>query len=207
MKNIIIAGAGGFGREAYYLIKAINKAAPKWHFKGYINDIPVDLHKFKIDAEVLGTIRDWQPSDDEVFAIGISSPKGKEKVVEILKSKGAHFASLIHPLAQINETAELGEGCMVSGGSSIGDCSRIGNFVSIAGSMIGQDVVIGDFSTTTGFSNVPTAKLGKRVFVGSQAVVLNDVGDDAYICAGSVVLKKVKNGEHVFGVPAKRLNF
>ena len=33
------------------------------------------------------------------------------------------------------------------------------------------------------------------------------VGDDAYICAGSIVFSKVKAGTKVFGNPAKRMDF
>lgn len=209
MKKIIIAGAGGFGREAYFLIKEINKIEPQWSFKGFLNDIPVDLKAHNINEKVIGTIKDWQPSDDEVFVMGVSSPQGKEKIAKTLKSKGATFATLIHPHALIVETAKIGEGCIIGGRSSIGDNAQLGDFVHIAGSMIGQDSIIGDYSTTTGFTNIASASIGKRVFVGSHAVVLNNitVEDDAFICAGSIVFSKVKAGTKVFGNPAKRIKF
>lgn len=208
MKDLIIAGAGGFGREAFALAKKINAIEPQWNIKGFINDIPDALDGIKIDAKIIGTIRDWQPSDNEVFVVGISNPSGKEKVANILKSKGAQFATLISPTANIGDYVEIGEGCVIGSRSSIGSCAKIGNFVHIAGSMIGLDSVIGDYTTTTGFSNIASAKIGKRVFVGSHAVVLNNltVGDDAYICAGSIVFSKVKPGTKVFGCPAKKID-
>ena len=45
----------------------------------------------------------------------------------------------------------------------------------------------------------------KRVFVGSHAVIMNKrrLGDDAYVCAGSIVFNNVKSGVKVFGNPAK----
>ena len=209
MKDIIIVGAGGFGREAYYLIKAINAVKPTWNIKGFINDIPVDLTAKKIDVPILGTIKDWVPAENEVFAMGISSPSGKEKVAAILKPKGAQFVTLIHPAAMVIETAVMGEGCIIGGRSSVGDCAVLGNFVNIAGSMVGQDAEIGDFSTTTGYVNVTNAKLGKRVFVGSHAVILNGrkIGDDAFVCAGSIVFANVKPGLKVWGNPAKRVDW
>ena len=87
MKDLIIAGAGGFGREAYELAKRINAIEPRWNIKGFINDIPDALDGEKIDAKIIGTIKDWQPSEKELFVIGISTPKGKEKVAGILKAK------------------------------------------------------------------------------------------------------------------------
>ena len=208
MKNIIIVGAGGFGREAYYLIKAINAVKPTWNIKGFINDIPVDLKAKKIDVPILGTIKDWQPSENEVFAMGISSPAGKMKVAGILKAKGAKFATLISPRAHVDDDADLGEGCVISGGS-VGACAILGDFVNIAGSMVGMDAEIGDFSTTTGYANVTNAKLGKRVFVGSHAVILNGrrIGDDSFVCAGSIVFHNVKPGQKVWGNPARQVDW
>lgn len=208
-KDLIIVGAGDFGREAYQLAKTINKINPQWNIKGFINDIPDALDGIKIDAKIIGTIKDWNPSENEVFVLGIASPSGKEKVVKILKSKGAHFETLIHPAALIGDYVEFGEGCVVGGRSSVGSCSKIGNFVHIAGSMVGQDAEIGDFSTTTGFANLTNSKIGKGVFVGSHAVVMNKlkVGDGAFICVGSIVVSNVKPGTKVFGNPAKKLDF
>lgn len=209
MKDLIIVGAGGFGREAYGLAKRINKENLQWNIKGFINDIPDALDGIKIDIGIIGTIKDWIPSENEVFVLGIASPEGKEKVSNLLKSKGAKFISLIHPTAIVGDYVELGEGCVISGGSSIGSCAKIGNFVHIAASMVGQDAEIGDFSTTTGFANITNAKLGKKVFVGSHAVIMNKlkVGDGAFVCAGSIVFSNVKPGMKVFGCPAKKFRF
>ena len=209
MKDLIIAGAGGFGREALAIAKTINKIEQRWNIKGFINDIPDALDGVKCSHQIIGTIVDWEPSENEVFVIGISSPTGKEKVAGILKAKGARFVTLIHPAALVSDEAIIGEGCIISGRSSIGGCAKIGDFVHIAGSMVGQDAVIGDYSTTTGFANITDAILGKRVFVGSHAVILNKlkVGDDAFVCAGSIVFTNVKAGTKVFGNPAKRMKY
>lgn len=209
MKKIIIVGAGGFGREAYYLIQAINDVEPLYEVIGFLDDNSNALEGKKIDCPILGSVNEWKPSEDEVYAMGIASPKTKEKVANILVNKGANFVTLIHPAALVNKDAIIGTGCVVGGRSSVGALTRVGDFVHIAGSMVGQDGLIDDYSTTTGFANITNAKLGKRVFVGSHAVVLNGikVGDDAYICAGSIVFSKVKAGTKVFGNPAKRMDF
>ena len=203
MKDLIIVCAGGFGREVYYMAKQIGE----WNIKGFIDDNVHALDGVNITLPIIGTIRDWMPSENEVFALGVSTPKTKEVIVNIMKAKGAKFETLIAPHSRIIETTTIGEGCIISG--SVGDCVKIGNFVNIMGSMIGQDSEIGDFSTTTGYTNIASAKLGKRVFVGSHAVVLNGkkVGDDAFICAGSICFSNVKSGTKVFGNPAKKMDF
>ncbi len=208
MKDLIIAGAGGFGREALALAKTLNSIEPQWNIRGFINDVPDALDGVKCSHGIIGTIKDWQPSDNEVFVMGVSSPAGKEKIAGILKAKGARFVTLVHPLALVSEYVTMGEGCIINGRSSIGDNAVLGDFVNLAGSMVGQDAVIGDFSTLTGYVNITDAKLGKRVFVGSHAVILNrrKIGDDAYVCAGSIVLNNVKPGIKVFGNPAKKFD-
>lgn len=205
MKKLIIVGAGGFGIEAYYLAKSINKKSPTWDILGFLSDVPDVLSGHKIDVPIIGTIQDWEPSDDEYFVIAISSSNAKERLYNHLKSKGAKFAVLIAPTALVCPTAEIGEGTVITGYSTVGDEASIGKCVHIAGSMVGAHAEIGDFSTTTGFANITNAKLGKRVFVGSHAVILNNisVGDDAFVCAGSIVFSKVKPGKKVFGNPAK----
>ena len=202
MKDLVIVCAGGFGREVYYIAKALGR----WNIKGFIDDNPHALDGVNIALPIIGTIRDWMPSDNEVFVLGVSNPKTKEVLVNLMKGKGAVFETLIAPYARVNETAKIGEGCIITG--SVGDCVNIGNFVNVMGSMIGQDSTIDDYSTTTGYTNIVCAYLGKRVFVGSHAVVLNDrkVGDDAFICAGSIVFNNVKAGIKVFGNPAKKID-
>ena len=208
MKDLIIAGAGGFGREALSLAKTLNKIEPTWNIRGFINDIPDALDGVKCSHQIIGTIKDWIPSENEVFVMGVSSPAGKEKIASILKSRGAKFITLIHPYAIVNEYVTMGEGCIINGRSSIGAGAVLGDFVNLAGSLVGQDAIIGDFSTVTGYANITKAHLGKRVFVGSHAVILNKrkVGDDAYVCAGSIVFSNVKPGIKVFGNPAKKFD-
>lgn len=205
MKDLIIVGAGGFGREAYHLAKTIGN----WNIIGFIDDNPNALKGYKCEAKIIGSIKDWTPTENEEFAMGIASPKGKESIANYLKTKGANFVSLIHPRAMVYDTAEIGEGCIIGGMSNIGDCAKLGNFVNVAGSIVGQDSIVGDFSTTTAYVNIASAHIGQRVFIGSHSVILNSkkIGDDAYICAGSVVISNVKPGTKVFGNPAKKIDF
>jgi len=203
MKDLIIVGAGGFGREAYYLAKNLGK----WNIKGFIDDNQIDMTQYKItDANWIGTIKDWHPKDEEVFAMGIASPRAKEKVSELLLERGAQFVTMIGDVARVNPTAEIGIGCIITSGS-IGDCVTIGDFVHVCASMLGQDTIVDDYSTTTAFVNIASKNVGKRCFIGSHSVLLADIGDDVKVCSGSVVFRKVKDGLTVMGNPAKKISF
>ena len=214
MQDVIIVCAGGFGREVYTLIKDINQTArtnkleEPYNVLGFLSDDPHALDGINIDKKIIGPIQEWTPGTSEVYALGISTPKHKETLSNLLKSKGARFISLVSPRLYIPETVEIGEGSIITS-YNMGECVKIGKFVNCAGTMIGNDAVIGDYSTTTGFANITNAILCKRVFVGSHAVIMNKlkIGDDAFICVGSVVFGNVKAGAKVFGCPAKKVDW
>ena len=73
MKDIIIVGAGGFGRELLQWIKDINKVENKWNIKGFIDDNINALSEYMCDYEVIGTISEWEPKKNEMFAISIDN--------------------------------------------------------------------------------------------------------------------------------------
>lgn len=206
IKDLIIVCAGGFGKEAVVVAEQMNEVTPQWNILGFIDDtMEVGTEIFR-GYKIIGSIQDWQPTSGQCFAMGISTPAAKEKLYNLLHERRGKFATLIKPATIVPKETEIGEGCIISGW--IGVNVTLGKCVHIAGSMIGG-ASVGDFSTTTGFANIAGAHLGKRVFVGSHAVILNDkkVGDDAVVCAGSIVFSNVKPKTKVFGNPAKKVDF
>ena len=210
MKKILIVGAGGFGRELLQWIKDINAEKPTWEIGGFLDDNLQALDGVEIDYPVVGTISDWQPKDDEVFALAMGKPQLKRMVVETLKSRGAHFAAVIHPTALVSPFAHYGEGLVMFPYSKLSCNSTVGDFVSILTTPIGHDNEIGDYTMISGGCNiVRNVKIGKDVFVAAGVCIAQDVvvKDGAYIGLGSVVLKDVKAGTKVFGNPARIIPF
>lgn len=213
MKDIIIVCAGSTAQEVYSVLDVINHDAaergqePVYNVLGFIDDNPNAVLADYVTAPILGGIRDWHPMGDEVYTMGNSNPKAKEKLVSILKPRGCRFETIIAPYARVKPYAQVGEGCIITA-FNINNGAKIGDFVNIQGSMIGGQTEIGDYSTTLGFANIAQAKVGKRVYIGSHAVVLGvPVEDDAFVCVGSIVVRKVKAGTKVFGNPAKRVEW
>lgn len=206
MKDLIIVGAGAFGKEALMLAEYINESKPEWNILGFIDDnVGINEEVFR-GYKNIGRITEWIPDENQFFAMGISKPFIKEKIYNIIHDKGGRFATLIRPTTVIPKETVVGEGCII-GQAWIGLNVSLGKCIHVAGSMIGESS-IDDFSTTTGFANIAGATLGKRVFVGSHAVVLNGkkVGDDAIVSAGSIVFSNVKASTTVIGNPAKKIN-
>lgn len=214
MKELIIVGAGSVGVEVYNAVLWINDIAkektgePEYEILGFIDDAYATGKRFVLDnVPVIGTIEDWEPRGQEVYAMAMATPKTKEIVATKLQARGCEFISVILPNAMVSPSVKIGKGCYIASFRLSGE-SVVGDFVNIQGSMVGGTAVIGDYSTTLGFANIANGRLGKRVYVGSQAVVLDvSVGDDATVCVGSIVVKNVKPGTKVFGYPAKRVDW
>lgn len=209
MKDIIIVGAGHLGIDVYYLLEGINKAGGDWNIKGFINDIPLDLSRFQLPVGIIGRIDNWQPSPNEHFAMAIGSPGGKRKVAESLIFRGAQFETLISPSARVNPTATIGLGSIVFFDAVIAPCAKIGKFTCIGNSsIVGMDAFVGDYSNMAAFVNVyQNVKVGRGCQIWSHSIILNSVGENAVVGAGSVVVSKVKPGTKVLGNPAKKIDF
>ena len=74
---------------------------------------------------------------------------------------------------------------------------------------MGHDTVLGPGTTLSGHCDVTGgAKLGRAVFLGSHASITPNVvvGDAARVGAGSIVIRRVRPGKSVFGVPATEIS-
>jgi len=210
MKDIIIVGASGFGREVLRLIENINDVTPTWNVLGFLDDNPKALDGVECEYGIVSSIKEWSPKEEVWLACALAFPKVKLKVVEMLKKRGAQFATLIHPSAVINPRSSIGEGTLITNNSSISDNARVGAFCTILGSGVAHDASVGDYSTLSGKCQLNGhVTVGEMVYMGCGVLVAPSVkiGDGAVVGIGSVVINKVKAGTKVFGTPAKRLNF
>ena len=209
MKKIIIVGASGFGLELLEWIKDINEQAASWEIKGFIDDNLTALEGIKSEYSVIGTIKDWRPAGNEVFACGLAFPDIKIKVVTQLKSKGALFETIIHPSTIIGDNVQIGEGTVIAPRSLLTTNVKVGSFVTFLSSDAGHDSSIGDFSTLSGKCSINGhVEIGQRVYLGNGSLIYpgKKVGDDAFVGIGSVVIGNVKAGTKVFGNPARRID-
>lgn len=207
IKKLIIVGAGGLGREVHSWLKDWVEHNPGYVIGGFIDDGSLSLNRFNHYADILSTIDAYEPADDELLLCAIGKPADKKYVVEKLLAKGASFFTLIHPTAIVGENVTIGRGVLVCPFSVLSVDLLVGDFVTINSlCTVGHDTVIGQFSTLSGHCDLTGgAVLEDEVFLGSRASVLPKVrvGKGAVVGAGSVVLRAVKPGSVVFGVPAK----
>lgn len=206
MKDIIVVGAGGCGREVCNWIEDINAIEPTWHILGFIDDNPDSLKGFPCRYSILGGIKDHEPREDVSYAMGIANPAVKKIVGNALLEKGAKFASIIHPSTHVYSEFDLGIGLVTYPNSKIATGCRIGNFVTLQSTILGHDSCLEDYVTVSSSCGITGGvKLHEGCFIGDHACIAVglEVGRDAYVGIGSVVIRNVDEGTHVFGNPAR----
>lgn len=209
MKNLIIINAGKFGREVLSWAVDAMRNGEQWRFKGFLDDRAHALDGFPCDAKILGSPATYQPETDDVFLAAIGEPAPKYRYCQPLLKKGAVFANLIHPLANVGARVELGQGVIISPFCNLTCDLRIGSFVTLGVfSGVAHDTQVGDWCQINGHCGINgNAVLEEGVFLGAHSCILPDarVGAWAYVGAGSVVLRRVRPRTKVFGNPAQKI--
>lgn len=204
-KKLWIVGAGGYGREVYWMTISSWGYNEYWEVAGFLNDIPGALDQYPEYPRIKGTT-DYVPTACDLFVCAIGDNAGRRKVCEKLKSRGAQFLNLIQKMACVSPSAKLGEGIIVEPYVTVGADCRVGDFTTIlAHVVIAHDVRVGAAVQIAPFASIlGRASIGDEAVIGSHAVVLPEVkiGARATVGAGSVVIKDVPEGVTVFGVPA-----
>lgn len=209
MKTLLIIGAGGFGREVLAWAQQTFDFGSEWAFGGFLDDNPQALEGFGYGERVIGSVATYQPRESDFFLCAVGNPRIKKILVESILGKGGNFATLVHPSVIMGNHVTLGRGVILCPRVVLTSDIVVGDFVSLnVGTAVGHDVVIGDWSQTSAFCDLTGfTRLGRSVLMGSHASLLprRKVGDYAVVGAGSLVVRDVKKGETVFGVPAMPL--
>lgn len=213
MKDIVIIGAGSFGKEVAQLIEEINEDKKTWNLLGYIDET-VEKHKTVINNNVVLGDFSWfeKNSPDKIWAVcAIGNPKDKYSLINKASAYNIKYANLIHPDAKTNKFIEFGSGCIICCNSFISVNTRICDHVSInPGCGIGHDTIIEKYSTL--YWNVTLSGnvcIREGCEIGSKAVIIpkRTVGKWSIIGAGAVVVKDLPEGCTAVGVPAKPIKF
>ncbi len=204
-REIMIVGAGGFGREAAWTIERLNAAEPAWELIGFADDAP-NLATGTLEGyPLLGPVE--QASHDHPGAavfIAIGNNAIRESVS--LRLRGHDFPALVDPSADVAPTAEIGRGALVGPHAVVSVGAELGAFAIVnARAGVGHDSKIGAFAQIC-----PGATLSGHTVVGGHALVASNastvpgvsIGARAQIAAGLPVYRNVGADETLspFGV-------
>jgi sugar O-acyltransferase (sialic acid O-acetyltransferase NeuD family) len=206
MFNVILVGAGGFGRELRQLLPDC-LPADEYQFKGYLGKdqgVGKDAEARRLtlsDPEV------YEPQPRDRFILAIGDMDARRRSVEAITAKGGQFISLIHPSSFVARTVKLGRGVIVypfatvSNEVVLGDYAKL-NFYASAGhnAIIGKYCLLAPYATVNGFG-----VLEDEVYLSTHSTVapVVRVGFRSKVSANSAVMKTVPAESLVHGVPGR----
>lgn len=214
MKDLIIIGAGGLGRETIWMTERINAVNPEWNILGFIDDKPSYKGKIIDGYRVLGNSADIATYPDAYYVCAVGNAairkSAVEKITRILPD--IKFATLIDPACvYCKERTTFGEGCIICAHTYITVDIKIGNYVYFgADGTIGHDARVDDFVTCYPGVNVSgSAHIGCGCEIGAGSTIIQgvSVGKQSIVGAGSVVIRDLPADCTAVGAPAKPIKF
>lgn len=211
-EDIVVIGAGGFGRETLDVIEAAVREGDSLHLLGVVDAGPREVDLQRLAARgiaFLGSDDEWlsTASRDVRFIVAIGDPGIRERVADRFAEAGLRARSVIHPRAVVGSQAMIGDGVVIAAGVQVSTNVSLGHHVHLnPGSIIGHDASLKEFvSVNPGAVVSGAVEVGARALIGAGAVVLQGlhVGDGATVGAAACVTRDVSPGVVVKGVPAK----
>lgn len=208
MKNLIIIGAGGMGRTIYSNSLECIGYNTEFTIKGFIDDNKDALEGFSNYPPIIDTISNYRPFNDDVFVSSIGGASRRVCIEQIIR-RGGEFIELRHKTARVYTNAKLGKGNFIGAYAVVGNDVVIGDYNMIQSyTVIGHDVRIGSWNRIdTHVTCVGGIVIEDDVNIHTSAVISHNVRVEtgAHVGALSFVIRNVKAGTTVMGIPAKRL--
>lgn len=199
MKNIIIVGAGGFGKEVAWIISRINTVNPVFNLVGFCDDDMSKRDDVSCIASFLGSIDDVKSNQvGSGYICAIGNNKIRKKLMVSLNQSGLTPLSVIDPSAVVAEDAVVGAGSFINVHAAVSTGCKLGcgSIVNINAS-VGHDVVLGDFAQVCpGVSVSGGCVIGEGALLGSNSCCLpcRKMGAWSVLGAGGVLLTDLEEG-------------
>lgn len=213
MKEIVILGAGDFGKEVVWLIEEINKKTLTYIILGYLDDDEEKIGKNFNGYECLGSISHLTEMNQNRHCCAVIANQDadiRKKFVDTFPEFD-DWETLIHPSVNISDTSTVGKGCIICACGNVSCNTVVGDFCLFNISVtMGHDCVIGNYVSIMSGSCISghvTIEDGAYLATNSTVIPGMKVGNHAKVGAGSVVIRNVKDGVTVMGVPAKKIMF
>src|SRR5689334_7442632 len=209
-RDLVIVGAGGFGRETAEAVRALNTVSAHWRLLGYLDDDPA-RHGTVVDGlPVLGGTEELggMPGASVVVCTGRpGNYLSRPRIVEALGLPPERYATIIHPSASVSGTSRVGPGTVVLAGTVLTAAVTVGSHVAVMPHVtLTHDDIISDFATTaSGVCLGGGVHVGRCVYLGAGALVREhrSIGPCSLVGMGAVVTRDIPPHEIWAGVPAR----
>jgi acetyltransferase EpsM len=210
-KDLIVIGGGGHARV---VIQAAQASGGEWNLVGYVDPNEREATAGRLGVRHLGDDEARLAADPAFaharFVLGIGSTleaRVRREIAGRTKLPPERWATIIHPMAWVSPTAQLGPGCVVLAGAAVNAGAVVGPQCIInTGAIVEYDAAIAGFVHAAPASVVGArAQIGEGTYLGIGCRIRErlTLGKDVKVGMGSVVLRSVPDGRVVIGVPAK----
>ena len=204
---VMIIGAKGIGKVALEIFKSNNMDV-----YCFLDD-DKQLHNTEIgEVSVLGSTDDdgflkYIGKKCDAFVATDDNKLRASLVATVIEKRKVMPVNAVHQRAYVSPDASIGYGNFINAGAIINVGATVSNNCIVhSGAIVEQDAVLHNMVQIGSGSVVGAGTVVEELaFIGSGVTIVSGVtiGKKARIGAGSVVVTDVKNGETVFGNPAK----
>ncbi|GAA5147423.1 acetyltransferase [Microbacterium pseudoresistens] len=207
MHDLVVVGAGGFGREVLDVADAMNS----YRVIGVLDDSLTEQNAARLrqrGIDYLGAVDSFAAKkNDAQFVIGIGSASVRAAIDSRMTSAGFEAATLVHPESSIGSLVSLGPGTVVCAGVRMTTNVTTGRHCHFnLNATIGHDVSIDDYVTVNpGAAVSGEVELAESVLIGANSFVLQglEIGAKSIVGAMACVTRAVPSEVTVAGVPAR----
>ncbi|WP_433955741.1 acetyltransferase [Janibacter indicus] len=208
--DLVIIGAGGFGRETLDVVRAINDITPTWDVLGFADDALSEINSKRLNAlsvPHLGGLTSI-PNGTSV-AVAVGNPTTRRAIVHSLGDRYP-FPALVHPTTVCGSQLRHGEGLIVLSGVSLGTNVTLGDHVHLnAHAVIGHDTRLHNFVSVNPNATISgECDVGEQTLIGATSTVLQGltVGSRVTLGAAACLTKDSPDHATLVGVPARPLH-
>lgn len=208
-RDLVIIGCGGFGREVYSLVLALQKQGTGCQIAGFVDDDPSPTNLRLVErlgSTVIGPVSTLRAGGMAAVA-AVGSPVTRRAIVDRLADVDLDWPALVHPDSTVGQDVEIGSGVVMAAGVRLSTNIAVGSHVHIDQNVaVGHDTEIADFARLNPAACISgNVSIGAGALIGANATVLPGlrIGARAVVGAGAVVVRDIAEAATVKGVPAR----
>jgi sugar O-acyltransferase (sialic acid O-acetyltransferase NeuD family) len=213
VRQLLLVGAGGLGREAAETVRAINAVRPTWNLLGFLDDDPAKHGSMISGVRVLGPtemVRDYPDAQVLLCPVRPDNYVTRRILAERFSIDDGRYATIVHPTATVGTTCKIGAGCVLLAHVDLTtDVVVRRHVVMMPQVVLPHDVQIDDYATIgSGVRLGGACHIGEGAYLGSGCCLREriTVGQWAMVGMGSVVTHDIPSERLWAGVPARDIS-
>jgi sugar O-acyltransferase (sialic acid O-acetyltransferase NeuD family) len=210
IRQLLLVGAGGFGREAAEAVRACNAVQPTWDLLGFLDDDPVKHGTLIGGVPILDGVEAVHELASAQVLLCTGRPENyvsRRLLAQRLGLADDRYATVVHPTATVGGSCEIGAGSVLLAHVDLTADVVVGRHVVVMPQVVlTHDVRVDDWATlASGVRLGGACHVSQGAYVGSGACAREGItiGAWAMIGMGSVVTRDVPPERLWFGNPAR----